>query len=264
MKNIKTNKNYINKVPFLVPTLSQQFNENTKIRSVAKQVPSSRWPITWKEVKFKAYPRLPAIKLPEPSLNPNHSLKESLYSRQSVRYYDKNPLTMREVSNLLYFSCGIRNPNITWTGNRFYPSAGARYPLEVYPIILNTVGLKTGIYHYYLKSHALEELLIKPSIKKEVLELFDAPWIKRSSMIIAISAVFYRNQVKYGERGYRHILAESGHICQNIYLLCPALGLGCCNSGGFPDDKLNSIIDLDGKLESIISVVFVGKHNWRK
>lgn len=255
--------NYLNNISFLKPTISQEFNEATKIKNIAKTPPPSKWPRAWKEVNFKAYPRLPIIKLPQPNIDPKFPLKKGLLTRQSIRFYDKKPMSIQDVSNLLYFSCGIRNPNPTWTGNRFYPSAGARYPLEVYPIILNVKGLKSGIYHYYLKAHALEELFISPKIKKRVLELFDASWVKRSAMIITISAIFYRNQVKYGERGYRHVLVESDHICQNMYLLCPALGLGCCNSGGFPDDKFNNLIDLDGQTESVISVMFVGKYNWR-
>lgn len=260
----KVNKNYLKDIPTLAPTLSQEFNEETKIRNTTKQLPPSRWPKTWKEVNFKAYPRLPLIKLSNPTINAHYPLEKALYMRQSVRYYDRKSMTMQDLSNLLQFSFGIRNPNPTWTGNRFYPSAGARYPLEVYPIVLNVSGLKTGVYHYYVKGHGLEELLIKPSLKNEIPKLFDAPWVKRSAVILAISAVFYRNQVKYGERGYRHILAESGYVCQNIYLLCPVLGLGCCNSGGFPDDKINTIIDLDGQTESVMSVMFVGKYNWDK
>ena len=124
---------------------------------------------------------------------------------------------------------------------------------------MNVEGLKPGIYHYHLKSHALEELLTGGSIKRDVLKLFGAHWMKQVGMIIATSGVFYRNQVKYGERGFRHILTEVGHLCQNIYLLCPGFGLGCCNSGGFLDDPLNKLIDIDGIEESVISVMFVGK-----
>lgn len=250
---------YINDIPLFRERISQSYHQKTKIKKLTKLPTPDKWPEVWKKVYFKAYPRLPAIKLPKPKLDSRYSLKQSLYARQSVRSYKDEPLTMRDISNLLFFSSGIRNPNPTWTGNRFYPSAGARYPLEVYPIILNAEGLKTGIYHYYLKAHALEELLIGQSVKKAVLKHFDAPWMKQTGMIIAISAVFYRNQVKYGERGYRHILTEVGHVCQNIYLLCSALSLGCCNSGGFLDDELNRLIDLDGIHESVISVMFVGK-----
>lgn len=249
---------YLKDVTIFSQRISQQYHQKTKIMKMVKQPPPSKWPTEWKKVYFKAYPRLPAIKLSIPKLDPKWSLKQSLYLRQSIREYSDEPLTVEQIGNLLFFSCGIRNTTPTMTGNRFYPSAGARYPLEVYPIIFDAKDLKTGIYHYYLKGHALEELYISPTVKTEVLKNFDAPWMKRAGMIIAISAVFYRNQIKYGERGYRHVLTEVGHMCQNLSLLCPVFDLGSCNSGGFVDDELNKLIDIDGVNESVVSVMFVG------
>lgn len=249
---------YLNKIPLFMRRISQQYHQQTKMRELAHLPSPDEWPEVWKKVFFKAYPRLPAFKLPKPMLNSRYSFKKSLYARHSVREFSNKPLNTNQISNLLFFSCGIRNPNPTWTGNRFYPSAGARYPLEVYPVILNAKSIKTGIYHYHLKMHALEELLIEKSVKRGVMKLFDAQWMRDVGMVIVISAVFYRNQVKYGERGYRHILTEAGHLCQNIYLLCPTFGLGCCNSGGFLDDEWNTLIDIDGLEESVISVMFVG------
>lgn len=249
---------YLNDVTIFSQKISQRYHQKTKIKKMVEQLPPTKWPVEWKKVYFKAYPRLPAVKLPKPELDPKWPLAQSLYLRQSVRKYSDEPLTVKQISNLLFFSCGIRSTTPTMTGNRFYPSAGARYPLEVYPIILNAKGLKIGVYHYYLKMHALEELFISPTVKPEVLKNFEAPWMKRAGMIIATSAVFYRNQIKYGERGYRHVLTEVGHLCQNLYLLCPAFGLGSCNSGGFVDDELNKLIDLDGMNESVISAMFVG------
>jgi hypothetical protein len=64
-----------------------------------------------------------------------------------------------KLSSLLYHVAGIREKNEFMQANRFYPSAGARYPLEVYPLVFNVKGIKSGIYHYYVKNHLLEYLL---------------------------------------------------------------------------------------------------------
>lgn len=73
-----------------------------------------------------------------------------------------------------------------------------------------------------------------------------------------ISAVFDRSEMKYGDRGYRHIMTEYGHLAQNVYLVGTTLDLGVCSIGGFVDDALNKIIDVDGKVESVIGVIAVG------
>ncbi|OGH18983.1 MAG: hypothetical protein A2868_00630 [Candidatus Levybacteria bacterium RIFCSPHIGHO2_01_FULL_40_15b] len=199
------------------------------------------------------------MKLPEPKLPNNLSFKEVLYKRQSARNFSKEALSMQELSNLLFFAGGIRAKNETWTSNRFYPSAGARYPLEIYPIIFNIDGIKPGIYHYYLKSHLLEALRKNQKYKELSLKWFGNHWAKESNLLLAISAVFFRAKVKYGERGYRHVLTELGCLIQNIYLTSTALNLGCCPTGGYNDDGYNSLLDLDGVEESIIGVVAIGR-----
>ena len=75
--------------------------------------------------------------------------------------------------------------------------------------------------------------------------------------------MFKRTILSYGDRGYRHILVEAGHLGQNIYLNSVALGLSCCAIGGYIDDKLNSLIDVDGLNESVVYVLAVGKRSNR-
>lgn len=82
---------------------------------------------------------------------------------------------------------------------------------------------------------------------------------KKSGILILLSAVFSRSEIKYGSRGYRHILTEVGHLSQNIYLASAALKLDCCSIGGYMDDKLNELLDLDGLEESVVGVTAVGK-----
>lgn len=246
--------------PFTL-TLSQKFHDKTKAQSSSKQFPSSdEWPESWKKVYFKGYPRFKAIKLPTESLTDRISFKEIMFRRKSHRKYSGLQVTKQELGNLLYFSAGIRKKNETMTANRFYPSAGARYPLEVYPIIYDVGGIKSGIYHYYLKSHLLEILPKKKNYRALSYKFFgDQGWVKNANLLLIISAVPYRNQVKYGERGYRHILTELGSMIQNIYLTCAAINLGCCPTGGYIDDGYNSLLDLDGVEESTIACIAIGR-----
>lgn len=251
--------NITKKIKPFKPSISQRYHEATKIVTRAKEIPAEEWPESWKTVNFKGYPRFTAIKLPEPAIPDKVAFKEVLYKRQSLRDFSKNKVTLKDISNVLYYSAGIREENETWTGNRFYPSAGARYPIEVYPIILGAESVKPGVYHYYLKKHLLELLPEKQNYKQLSIEYFGNPWAKDASVFLVISAVFYRNMVKYGERGYRHVLTELGCLMQNIYLSCAVLNLGCCPTGGYNDGGYNSLLDLDGAEESVIGVIAIGK-----
>lgn len=228
----------------------EKFNFKTKIKAFPKKQPiiSKKLSEAWIKTYFKSYARFKEYKLPPPKLS-NMTLSEALYKRRSKKSFSKKRLTNRQLSNLVYYSAGLKNNKPPWQANRFYPSGGARYPLEVYLISLNT-QIPYGLYHYYLKNHSLEFM---PFLKKlDFTKIFNQDWIKQSKCLIFITAVFRRMTTKYGDRGYRHILLEAGHLGQNIYLLSAVLELSCCAIGGFVDDEANNLLGIDGLNESAI------------
>ena len=75
------------------------------------------------------------IKLPEPVKDGDTSIEEALLERRSIRQYKDDPLTLAEVSQLLWSAQGITG---LW-GGRTAPSAGVTYPLEVYVVVGNVM-----------------------------------------------------------------------------------------------------------------------------
>lgn len=238
---------------------SRKFHISTKIKKEkpVKKTDFSTWPEAWRRIFYKAYPRFKQVILPLPSES-KHDLKQAFFQRKSTRDFSKKPIILPVFSDLLYFSAGMvdlfKENDST---KRFYPSAGARYPLELYPFVFNVRKIKKGVYHYHVKTHSLELLLDVPFFQRTMRQ-FNQPWIRKSALLLVISAVFDRTERKYKNRGYRHILTEYGHIAQNLYLISSAFELGCCSVGGFVDDGLNQILDIDGIYESVVGVVAFG------
>jgi len=238
---------------------SRKFNNETKIVDFKgqKKTPRSLWPEAWKRTFYKAYPRFEQVLLPKPE-KLDSNLFRALLDRKSDRSFSNNPIKIQDLSNLLCYSGGMKTIlNKDKSSQRMYPSAGARYPLEIYPFIFDVEDVKSGVYHYHLKTNSLE-LVLKGPIKKETMSQFGQPWMKKSHVIIVISAIFDRTEMKYKDRGYRHILTEYGHVAQNFYLVGTALNLGVCSVGGFVDDGLNKMLDIDGIDESVIGVIAIG------
>src|SRR3990167_646952 len=128
MKKIKLDQ-YLNK-PSL---LSEKFHDMTKWRYAGSEfLPVEKWPKAWGTTFFKDYPRFDKVILPEPSNLEEIQLKDVLYNRRSTRAFSKQPLSLEQISDLLFYSAGMRHNNFPWIGNRFYPSPGGRYTLEVY------------------------------------------------------------------------------------------------------------------------------------
>jgi|SRR3989338_1614172 len=230
----------------------EKFHEETKIKANPKQNKSRKIPDAWKTIFYKSYPRLPQIFLPAPKkiILP---LMTALKNRRSSRNFGKKPITLEELSTLFYFTSGLNNSK---TGSRFYPSAGGRYPIESYVISLNT-ELSPGLYHYQIKSHALE--LLVPFKNFKISKYFvDSSLINRAACVVLFCAVFERTTQKYGSRGYRHILIETGCMLEIAYVMAGALSFNICAVGGYKDDQLHSLLDIDGLHEAITGVFVFG------
>jgi SagB-type dehydrogenase family enzyme len=208
---------------------------------------------------YKSYSRLPKIAL-EMEAPPQSDFFDVVSKRRSRRKFASAAISKSDLSALLISSCGI-SPQKGGGGNfRAYPSAGARFPIEIYPIVFrSSENLKSGLYHYSLREHALDVLWDREFTDEDIDELFTYPWVKRAAVAFVMTAVFWRTNNKYGERGHRYILLEAGHIGQNIYLTAEALGLACCALGGTRDKALEQLLDIDGVTESVVYAVAAGK-----
>ena len=82
---------------------------------------------------------------------------------------------------------------------------------------------------------------------------------RAASLTIFITPLFERSVFKYGERGYRFVLLEAGHVAQNLNLVATALGFGCLNIGGFFDREIDQFLALDGIAHSTIYMMAIGK-----
>lgn len=238
----------------------KQLYEETQIRELLDQEDFEEWPVEWKQIYFKSYPRLPQIKLDNPKKTSlQKSLSNIILRRSSDRNFHFGKLSKKELSNLLFFSAGITSKAKDWNNtSRAYPSAGARYPSEVYLIVLNLTDLEKGLYHYNVKSHSLE-LLLKKDLKDYLYRATKQGWIKKAGIVFIITSVLGRSEVKYNNRAYRFCLIETGHVGQNIYLVSMALNIKCCAIGGFIDKDVNSLLDLNDNNEFASYLLAVGK-----
>jgi len=218
------------------------------------------WPASWKIVEFKEYPRFKSFSLPSPTLL-NDSISSVLLSRQTKRVFrETETLSSAELSSLLFWSAGEKETQKDFNGNnsRFYPSGGARYPLEVYISFRGNGTIPQGVYHYNVKKNTLELLLGKNG--DEMLRKIPSyPWMPKAALLVFISAVFGRTMGKYKERGYRFINLESGILLENFYLVSTAIGLSMCASGVINENLVENILDIDQETEGIMTQFVIGR-----
>lgn len=180
------------------------------------------------------------VALPPPVTFSKISVEEALQTRRSIRTYKSTPVTLQEISQLLWAAQGITAESRF----RTTPSAGALYPLELYLVAGNVEGLAPGIYHYLSQHH----VLIKESDGDLRLPLYKAALEQDSARSgaadIVITGVFSRTRKKYGDRANRFVYMEAGHAAQNIYLQSVSLKLGTVSLGAFDDNQVKNLLNL--------------------
>jgi SagB-type dehydrogenase family enzyme len=206
--------------------------------------------------QYKNYTDAEIIKLPKPEYR-GISLEEAIEKRRSLRNYSGKPVTVFQLSQLLFSAQGTTG-KMYGQPLRTTPSAGALYPFEIYVIANNVENLKQGIYHYGVLNHTLE-LVKSGDFRKEITSAgLKQEMLGDSDVVFVLSAIFDRTRHKYGERGFRYVYIEAGHISQNIYLQAVSLGLGSVSIGAFLDDEVNKLIGVDGQKEAVIYLHAVG------
>jgi len=193
---------------------------------------------------FKPYPTRPAVELPPASRRlGRRRLGDVLRTRRTRRAnFSPQPMSLKQWGHLLATACGptgqVTHPEFPDIVQdlRAWPSGGAMYPIEVYLATLAGNELDRCWYHYQVPSHRLATLGPCPDAGRLARLVFaDGLWQNASGLLV-LTGVFARTQVKYGERGYRFVLLDAGHLAQNLLLVCEDLRLAAVPLGGFDDD----------------------------
>jgi len=186
------------------------------------------------------------IYLPLPRLKGEISLEEALSMRRSIREYIDKPIPLDVLAQILWAAQGINEVRRRF---RTAPSAGATYPLEIYVVVKEggVEGLKAGVYHYNVYLHALELVRLGDFSKELAKAALDQPWVENAMVNLVIVAEYERTTIRYGDRGYRYVHMEVGHVGQNVYLQACVLGLGTVAVGAFYDNKVKEILGLPVK-----------------
>lgn len=241
------------------------FHENSKLSS-CQYGPSNddiiaRIKDLHESLPFEGYP---ITELPKPCVKLDVKLEAAIVSRKSSREMTQRQVPAENLAALLHYAYGVSRDNSDDINQprpfRVVPSAGALYPLEIFFHTVHVQGLEGGLYHYN-PSQNIIRLLKKGDLTSTIAEAMTAPNVSvalNAALTLFITAVFERSVFKYGERGYRFVLLEAGHVAQNINLVSSAIGLGSLNIGGFFDRPIDDLLGLDGVTHSTVYIVALG------
>lgn len=245
------------------------FHENSKTSFVELHHLYKFWPTDATIVagmnmlrRVKPYLDFPKIALPTELPPSTRAFDEVLKQRHGAREFARESIALVQLAKVLQMSYGVNRDN---TGTnyprpfRVIPSGGALYPLEIYIHATRVDGLPPGLYHYDPEEHSLDVLRAGDESEVIAASMVQSDLGRDASAILFITAVFPRSTFKYGDRGYRFILLEAGHLAQNANLTGQEMGLATLNVGGYADRAIDRYLGFDGVNESTIYMFLLGR-----
>ena len=244
-------------------------------RDFLKHLPEESTPEDYQTDQELAKPCLPVekpistdvLQIPLPAFSHDILKKPDILSvlqdRISRRVFKKTSLELEALAFLLWATQGVRKVVPVKNGKaslRTTPSAGARHPFETYLVVRNVTGLEKGIYRYLPLENTLA--FLKPGDFSN--ETIEACAYQRFCGLAPVtffwSVLPYRTEWRYAYISHKVIALDAGHVCQNLYIACEALGLGTCAIGAYDQEKADQLLNLDGSEEFVLYIAPVGNY----
>ena len=210
--------------------------------------------------EHKRYPDAAGvIALPPPESAGGKGLWDVIAQRRSRREYSPGAIGLDDLSQLLWASQGITARATSGHELRAAPSAGALYPIETYVVVNSVRGAQPGVYHYSVRRGQLECLRQGDCAAAVAQAALGQSMAAEAGVVFVWTAVTARCKSKYGERGYRYMYLDAGHIGAHVALAAEALGLTSCAIGALFDDEVNDLLGVDGVAETVVYMTCVGR-----
>jgi SagB-type dehydrogenase family enzyme len=240
------------------------------VKEMRKFLKSDRWE-EWKHSEYDQKRKVPAplvqkpvpedaqrIDLPAPdSLSLGQiPLMEAMRRRRSHRSFKDEPISLEALTFLLWATQGLNGERANL---RVVPSGGARHPFETYLFVNRVTGLEPGLYRYLAQEHQLCLLRTDPEMAAQVADACNHEFAGNCAVTFLWSAIPYRTEWRYSFLSAKLIALDAGHVCQNLFLACEAIGAGTCALDAYDQQKLDAFLGLDGEDELAIYAAPVGQ-----
>ena len=206
----------------------------------------------------------PRIDLPAPddlTVGAMH-LIEAIRRRRSRRKFTAEPLSLQELSFLLWATQGVSKVVGGADARhvlRTVPSGGNRHPFETYLLVNRVENVEPGLYRYLPLEHQLILLGAEANLVDRIHEGTFDQYVRGSAVTFVWTAIPYRTEWRYSVLSPKIVAQDSGHLCQNLYLASEAIGAGTCAIGAYDQEKMDAALNVDGEREFTIYVAPVGK-----
>ncbi len=187
------------------------------------------------------------------------SVEDAVRARQSHRAFTRDPLTVDELSFLLWATQGVRGQAGS-TVRRTVPSAGARHAFETYLVVSRVTEVRPALYRDLPLEHQLIlERIPGPNRAEVVAGANDQRFVGDAAVVFYWTVMPSRMEWRYAEASYKVLAIDAGHVVQNLYLACECIAGGTCAVASYHQRLCDRLLGVDGEEEFTIYLAPVGK-----
>ncbi len=170
------------------------------------------------------------------------SLENTILTRRSTRAYNGEDLSFEELKALLHFTYQPQDYLSQSLDPK--PDYFSLEAIETFIAVSGVEGLEEGCYYYAPKAQELRQIRFK-NFRRELHYLCLGQDLGRDAAVVLFHTADLPQAVaKYGDRVYRYLHLDAGHLGQKLNLAAIHLGLGVSGIGGFFDDRVNEILGI--------------------
>jgi SagB-type dehydrogenase family enzyme len=202
------------------------------------------------------------IRLPNPKQKKytDVSVAEALEQWEPEAFFSRSAMTLQELSFLLWCTQGYRNTKENDVALRNVPSSGLRYPIETFFVAGEVDELETGLYRYLPHSHQIVVERVDSTLPFAMgTASMNFKLITRAAVTFLWVGLPYRSTWALGNRGFRSVLIEAGHICQALIMASSCIGWRVHPIDLFHDQMMIQLANLNPDTQWPLYVGAVGK-----
>ncbi len=159
-------------------------------------------------------------------------IEQTMIQRRSTRAFTGEALFADEFAQMMRFAYQENVPLF------------APWLLETYVVMQKGIDVGSGVY-YYEPAASVLRMLRAGDFKAQAWHFCLGQDLARDASAMVIHTAHLRRAMDvYGDRAYRYLHLDAGHIGQRLNLAAVKLGLGVSGIGGFYDDEVNALLGL--------------------
>ncbi|MBE9128279.1 MULTISPECIES: SagB/ThcOx family dehydrogenase [unclassified Coleofasciculus] len=184
------------------------------------------------------------------------ALENTILKRRSTRAYNGANLTFDELKALLDFT--YQPQHYADQGFDSSPDYFDLSLIETFIAVSGITGLEEGCYYYAPKAQELRQIRFK-NFRRELHYLCLGQDLGRDAGAVLFNTSDLNQAVaKYGDRAYRYLHMDAGHLGQRLNLVAIYLGLGVSGIGGFFDNQVNEVLGIPID-EAVLYITTLGR-----